>query len=431
MASPSPPNDKKPQSSPRKGLHTWLDDVRIADQEYRFLAAHDDALDTARLLNAAMHPRRSLSGFKIGLKDNIAIAGVRMAAGLAARADSVADQDAVIVERLRNTGACILPRLNMDEAAFGATAANPHYRTSLNPLEKTRSPGGSSGGAAVGVAAHILDAAFGTDTLGSIRIPASYCGLVGFKPSQGLIPDVGVFPLAPRFDTPGLLAHSVETIITVLKACDFLQNEPSYQSLKPLSELRIAIPTQITEIGCEKTVQNRFDSVITMLSAVGARAEMVAIDQWQPKHLRHAALLMVEVEACRSLADYRGQSSQLSPKLAAALNYGERSSAENKLKAMNQLDTARHTFSRLFDEFDAIVTPTTPQTAFLHNIQAPVNQADFTVIANIIGAPALALPINDRGGDLPSSMQILVKPGNDNFLLVTGMAIEKLLSEYF
>ena len=319
----------------------------------------------------------------------------------------------------------------MDEAAFGATASNPYYRTSLNPLEKTRSPGGSSGGAAVGVAANIIDAAFGTDTLGSIRIPASYCGLVGYKPSRGLISDDGVFPLAPGFDTPGLLAPSVQTIITVLKACDFLQDELSSQSLKPLSELRIAIPAQITEIGCEKTVQDRFDLAVPMLSAAGARTEIVAIDQWQPKSLRHAALLMVEVEACQCLADYRGQGSQLSPELTAALNYGERSPAENRLKAMNQLDAVCHTFSRLFDEFDAVVTPTTPQTAFLQNVQAPVNQADFTVIANIIGAPALVLPINDLGGGLPSSLQILVKPGNDNFLLMTGMTIETLLSEYF
>lgn len=431
MASPSKPNDKNTQRSQREGLHIWLDDVMIADQKYQFLAAHDDALDTARLLNAAMHPGRLLPGFKIGLKDNIAIAGVRMAAGLAARANSIAVQDSVIMKRLRNTGAFILPRLNMDEAAFGATASNPYYRTSLNPLEKTRSPGGSSGGAAVGVAANIIDAAFGTDTLGSIRIPASYCGLVGYKPSRGLISDDGVFPLAPRFDTPGLLAHSVQTIITVLKACDFLQDELSSQSLKPLSELRIAIPAQITEIGCEKTVQDRFDLAVPMLSAAGARTEIVAIDQWQPKSLRHAALLMVEVEACQCLADYRGQGSQLSPELTAALNYGERSPAENRLKAMNQLDAVCHTFSRLFDEFDAVVTPTTPQTAFLQNVQAPVNQADFTVIANIIGAPALVLPINDLGDGLPSSLQILVKPGNDNFLLMTGMTIETLLSEYF
>lgn len=431
MTSPTPPNGKKTQPPLSEGLDTWLDAVMIADQEYRFLAAHNDALDTARRLNTALHPGQSLSGFKIGLKDNIAIAGVRMAAGLAARANTIADQDSFIVKRLRSTGACILPRLNMDEAAFGAAAINPHYRTSLNPLEKTRSPGGSSGGAAVCVAANIVDAAFGTDTLGSIRIPASYCGLVGYKPSQGLISDNGVFPLAPRFDTPGLLAHSVETIVTVLKACDFLQDELSFQSMKPLSELRIAVPAQITEIECERTVQEKFDSVVTMLTAAGACAEMVAIDQWQPKPLRHAALLMVEVEACQSLADYRGQGSQLSPELKAALNYGERSSTENKFKAMNQLDAARHTFSRLFDEFDVIVTPTTPQTAFFHNAQAPVNQADFTVIANIIGAPALALPIDDRGDSLPSSLQVLAKPGNDNFLLATGAVIETLLSECF
>jgi len=154
-----------------------------------------------------------VSGFRLAVKDNIDVAGLPTTAGLQAWRNRIAQQDAAVVARLRKAGAIIVGKTLMDEAAFGALGDNPWYGRVHNPARRGYTAGGSSAGSAAAVAAGQADVALGTDTLGSVRIPASYCGVVGYVPSAGRIEMAGVTPLAPSFDRVGLFTRTVPEML--------------------------------------------------------------------------------------------------------------------------------------------------------------------------------------------------------------------------
>lgn len=158
----------------------------------------------------AADSRRPLEGIPIAIKANLAVRGLELAAGMEARRGIVAEEDSVVVQRLRDAGAIIIGTTNMHEAALGATTDNPFFGRCVNPHGTALSPGGSSGGSAVAVAAGLCVAAIGTDTLGSIRIPAALCGIYGLKPTPGTILTAGLVPLSPRFDAIGPMARSMD-----------------------------------------------------------------------------------------------------------------------------------------------------------------------------------------------------------------------------
>ncbi|MCH8333437.1 amidase, partial [Candidatus Sumerlaeota bacterium] len=160
--------------------------------------------------------RGPLHGVPIALKDIIDIAGHVTTAGGILLPDAPAEQDAEVTRRLRAAGAVLIGKLNLHEYAWGGTTDNPHYGRCYNPWKEGYSPGGSSGGSGAAVAADLCAAALGTDTLGSIRIPSSYCGTVGFKPTYGLVSTRGVYPLSWALDSVGPLARSVEDAAIVL-----------------------------------------------------------------------------------------------------------------------------------------------------------------------------------------------------------------------
>ena len=160
------------------------------------------------------NPRSSLDGVPIAIKDNIDVVGLPTTNGLATR--WMPSADAPVIRRFRDAGMVILGKLNMHEGALGATTDNRHYGRCVHPALPGFTPGGSSGGSAAAVAAGLCPVALGTDTMGSVRIPAAYCGIVGFKPSQTYWPVIGVMPLAFGLDTIGPLARSVEDIAVLL-----------------------------------------------------------------------------------------------------------------------------------------------------------------------------------------------------------------------
>ncbi len=166
---------------------------------------------------AAKRRRGKLDGIPVALKDNIDVAGVPTSNGFGGAPYRIPAEDAEITRRLRAAGAVILGKLNMHEGALGATNDNPHHGRAINPHRAGHSPGGSSGGSGAAVAAGLCCAALGTDTGGSVRIPASYCGVVGLKPSYGLISTRGVVPLSYRLDHAGPLARTVADAATLLE----------------------------------------------------------------------------------------------------------------------------------------------------------------------------------------------------------------------
>ena len=317
-----------------------------------------------------------LGGMPVAVKDNIDVAGMPGAGGMEPYRGRVAARDAPCVERLRDAGATIVGKTLMDEAAFGALGDNPWFGRCHNPHRHGYTCGGSSAGSAAAVAAGLCEAALGTDTLGSVRIPASYCGVVGYLPSRGLIDSAGVMPLMPEFDRVGVLAGSVARAARIA-------------SLMAGRELR---PRAGGQVGRQ---------LPDNLAA-----------------LRRAALLLVEVEAARIHAALLDDAdSKISAPLRAALRFGREASPDRIAKANDRIAEAKRWLDEQFRHCDVLVWPTTPGPAFAFDRPAPESQADYTVLASIAGLAAISVP-GDMVDGLPVGTQVI---GRDD-ALVLGVA---------
>jgi aspartyl-tRNA(Asn)/glutamyl-tRNA(Gln) amidotransferase subunit A len=355
-----------------------------------------------------------LAGLVVGVKSNFAVAGQAWTAGLAGRVSQIATVDAAIVGRLRAGGAHILSRLNMDEAALGAATDNPNFGRTDNPAALGYSPGGSSGGSAAAVAAGCVDAALGSDTLGSVRIPASYCGVWGLKPGRDVLSQAGLFPLAPMLDEAGILARDPEVLRRL-----FRQMAGRGASAPRRCEVRV--PTSVGLVPCSPEVQRVFGLVCQGISVAGTSAKpadvTVETPFWDPATLRKAAFVITAFEAAQALAGLP----DTSPGLQALLDYGAGVSMQKRGAAQQVLARARRDFEAVFSGDRVLMTPTTPDPAFLHGTDAPRTQADFTALANVLGYPALAVPVPSAGR--PVSFQLIGGLGSEEALIATGAAL--------
>jgi aspartyl-tRNA(Asn)/glutamyl-tRNA(Gln) amidotransferase subunit A len=310
-------------------------------------------------------------GLRLAVKDNIDVAGMPAAGGMEPYRGRIAQRDAPCVTRLKAAGYTVVGKTLMDEAAFGALGDNPWFGRCHNPRRHGYTCGGSSAGSAAAVAAGLADVALGTDTLGSVRIPASYCGVVGYLPRRGAIDGTGVMPLMPEYDRVGILAPTVADAARVA-------------SITPRS---------------------------------GAKVGEVPADVDLPA-LRRAALLLVEIEAARIhaalLDDPR---SKISPSLRASLTFGRSAAPERVAKAKARIAAARRSLEDAFQGWDVMVLPTTPGPAFPFDQSPPESQADYTVLANIAGLAAISVPGKTVDG-LPVGVQAI---GPDD-ALVLGVA---------
>ena len=348
-----------------------------------------------------------LAGRVIGLKANIAVVGHAWTAGIGARTSRIAARDAPIVAALRSAGGILLSRLAMDEAALGAATDNPHFGRCENPAYPGHSAGGSSGGSAAAVAAGLVDAALGSDTMGSVRIPAAYCGVYGLKVGHGVLPLDGVVPLAPSLDALGIFAQTPAGIAEILevlspdcKASDFA----GWSTIHPKWCNRCTPEIRAFHSLCAK-------SLGTMLGAPGMLPEL-DLDV-----LRADAFLLTEIEGAQSL----GLEPGLSPGLRKLLDYGARV-PEDKAQAVRArlADAARFLTGALTSSRVALL-PCVAESAFAHGTRPPVGQADFTVLANIAGLPALAVPA--PGAIPPVSVQLVGPKGSDRALLALAERI--------
>ena len=297
-------------------------------------------------------------GRRLAVKDNIDVAGMPCAGGMEALRGRIAQRDAPCVARLKAAGYTVVGKTLMDEAAFGATGDNPWFGRCHNPLRQGYTPGGSSAGSAAAVAAGLCDVALGTDTLGSVRIPASYCGVVGYLPGRGLIDNAGVKPLMPEYDRVGVLARSV------------------------------AQAARVASIMAGKGLEPQAGASIGELDGIDWGA------------LRRAALLLVEVEAARLIEG------KVSETLRVALEFGRTASPERIARAREQIEEAKRHLNGLLEKYDVLVLPTTPQTAFPFDAPVPPTQADFTVPASVAGLAAISVPAGERDG-LPLGTQVI------------------------
>jgi aspartyl-tRNA(Asn)/glutamyl-tRNA(Gln) amidotransferase subunit A len=379
----------------------------------------------------AEHRRRDgvigrLDGIPVALKDNFDIAGWPTRAGLPGR-DRPVENDAHVVARLRASGAVLVGKTNMDEGALGAATDNPHYGATHNPWRHGYSAGGSSGGAAAAVAAGLAAAAVGSDSLGSIRIPASYCGVYALKPTHGEISARGMVPAARRLDAVGLLARSVADLAVLLQVlagydADDARSRRRRVALAPPDwepgRLRCGLLPDLAAVGVQPDVIEVFEAALAKLPRELGERRTVDFDDWPLARTRRAGLLLMEAEMLATFADGLADAAHpVSDRFRTMLGYAARKSAADYAVADRVLDAATLKMRRLFAQVDVLVLPTTPQGAFPLGGPVPDSQADLTSFASLAGCPAVSIPMGTLPDGLPIGLQLVGARGSDLRLL--------------
>lgn len=375
------------------------------------------AASDSRITAAAAGP---LEGIPVAVKANIDVSGLETSAGIEARRGMIAGVDSEAVSRLRAAGAVILGTLNMHEAALGADNDNPWFGRALNPHSEDRTPGGSSGGSAAAVAAGLCVVALGTDTLGSIRIPAAYCGIYGLKPTAGAVSQEGLELVAAGFDTIGPLARSLddlEAMFRVLAKAD-----------EPQSIRRIALLRDLGGVRCEPAVLAGYNRALQALRTEGVEKSEAIDVSLEP--IRIAGFVAASRELGARLHHLRRDKPEgFSKTLHFLLDYGAGRDHDQLRDDAETLAVAKAAVRDAVGA-GALLLPTAPQAAFVHGGRAPVNQADFTALASIAGLPALSIPAGMDEAGLPVAVQLVGAAGNELALIDLARRLEKHLGGF-
>lgn len=371
-----------------------------------------------------------LDGIPIALKDNIDVAGMPTTNGLGG-SPRIAERDAAVTCRLRQAGAVILGKLNMHEAALGGTTDNPHHGRTHNPYKIGYSPGGSSGGCGAAVAAGLCAAALGTDTAGSIRLPASYCGVVGFKPTYQRISMQGIVPLHRRLDHVGPLTRTVADAGSLLQVLADSRFGGKPQARAPqsasilLTGTTVGVLENFAREAIDGAVVRSFEKSLDLMARQGARIVRKALSDFDPVAVRHAMFLLCEAGA----AFEHGELLEREPKrfssgLSRCIRYGSRMTAVQLLEQEHEIAPAAAQLLTCFGEVDVIASPATPQPAFSFERDGLTNLNTFCTLANFTGCPAVSLPMGCGPDDFPHGLQLMAANGRDEDLLAIAHAFE-------
>ncbi len=369
----------------------------------------------------------TLAGSTFAVKDNIDVQGLPSHSGLRALHAQAAANDAPVVARLKAAGMVCLGKLNMHAMALGATNHNADFGHCYNPVRAGYTPGGSSGGSAAAVAAGLCGIALGTDTMGSVRIPAAYCGVVGFKPSFGALPTDGVMPLSRLLDHVGILARGVEDVIAAFGVMTD-NKAPTISSGSMLSALNLAIPTDLDNLGLTDEVKRAFEQGMQRLQKAGYTLHPVDFKHCDFSSMRKAGLLLCEAELFNTLSPVLAKHRDDMPKdMLGMLDFISKRSAQDIGRAVSTLVQGGQFLTQRMSSFEALLLPTAPQTSFDMDAAVPHNQADLTAMANMSGAPAISLPLPVAPGEFPVGLQLIGHRGEDRHLLSLALAVEKAL----
>jgi aspartyl-tRNA(Asn)/glutamyl-tRNA(Gln) amidotransferase subunit A len=386
------------------------------------------------VLQAHGHVPSVLAGVPISIKDLFDVEGEVTQAGSPALDDQPpASSDAPVVERLKRAGAVLVGRTNMPQFAYSLVGLNSHHGTPGNPWDRRRIPGGSSSGAAVSVADGMAMASIGSDTAGSIRVPAALCGVVGFKPTQDRVPLAGSTPLAPSFDTIGPLARSVQDCARVF---GILSGEGD-RALTPvrLAGLRAGVPASLFAAGLDAQVAPAFERATSRLKEAG-----VCIEAHDPPALEsvlaqrgHALIQFAEAFAWhRELVHRRG--ADYDPRIRARILAGRDISAADYLAATALRPRLQRQFDAESAGLDILLLPTVPVVAPLlrdcedNEDTVRTQLLRSTVPFNYLDLCAISIPIH-RPGHAPVGLQLVGRRGQDWHLLSIAHAIEALVSQ--
>jgi aspartyl-tRNA(Asn)/glutamyl-tRNA(Gln) amidotransferase subunit A len=363
---------------------------------------------------------RALEGVPVAVKANIAVAGLDWNAGMDARRGIKAERDAAVVARLRAAGAIVLGTLNMHEAALGATSDNPFFGRVANPHDRARTPGGSSGGSGAAVAAGLCTVALGTDTMGSVRIPAAYCGVFGLKPGRGVVPAAGLVPASETLDVIGPLARSADDIAATLAVI----GDPQPTAAATAARLLVLDPAYGLE--CAPGVAGAFEQALAALAPLTAAPVGLPDDA---AAVRVAGFLHVARALSGHLAGL--DPARFSDELRFMLDYAAGQPEARHVEASAVLARTRAALLAAIGDDGVLLTATAPQSAFLHTNRPPVTQSGFTALANIAGLPAFSVPAGRDAAGMPVAVQLIGAPGAEPALIALGRRIEAVLCGYF
>ena len=357
----------------------------------------------------------ALAGLTIGVKANVMVNGLPWTGGCEVFRNRIAKRDAEVVAKLRAAGAVIIGTTNMEEAALGAKTDNPFFGATQNPHRPGYTPGGSSGGSGAAVAAGLCDAALGTDTMGSIRIPAAYCGVYGFKPAHTAVSQDGLEMTEPSLDTIGPLARDIDVLERVSRVISNFGGG--------VADGPVTIVKALGGIECDLPVLNAFEAAQL---ALGANVEIEL--PYPPSRIRFAGFIRASRFLAAHLAD--AEPVKISPALAKLLTYGPKRSAADLAEDAQVIAETKAALKAALETYGAILMPTAPQVAFPHSKAAPANQADFTCLANIAGLPAIAIPAGWSNDGLPVGVQLMGKAGDEAGLFALARKLDAALAAY-
>jgi len=396
---------------------------------------NDSALATAREAEADIqrgHWRGPLHGIPIALKDLVDTAGVRTTAASGVFKDRIPAQDADVVRRLKAAGAIILGKLNMHEFAYGASSVISYFGPVHNPWERSYSAGGSSSGSAVAVAAELCYCAIGSDTGGSIRQPAGYCGIVGLKPTYGRVSTQGVVPLSWSLDHVGPMTRTVRDAAIALETIAGYDPDsaPVEDLEKPTSSLKLGVPRALFFEGLNSEIQAAMETALAVLQKITATQRDIEIPP-----VNDIALIVQRTEAYTYHWEYFSKTPELyHPDTLKRLKSGKDITTAEFDSARRKFDELRRSAPNLFKSVDLIITPTAPVPPFMiSELLGDLDQLRAKELItvrntrpfNLLGLPTISIPCGFTKAGLPIGMQITGPPGGEATVLYLAYAYER------
>ncbi len=434
------------QISPLELTRAYLDRIAALNPKLNVfitLTAESALADAQSATEAVMRGDElgALHGIPLALKDLFDVRGVPTTAGSPLMTNNVAREDAFVTQQLRKAGAIFLGKLNMHEWALGVTNINPHFGPARNPWNTTRITGGSSGGSAAAVAAGMCAGSLGSDTGGSIRIPASLCGVVGLKPTYGRISTRGVIPLAWSLDHVGPLGRCVDDVVLLFSVIDQYDDADPYsvqtvhrnrwktESRTTQHALRIGVPNDYFSSDLHPDTTAAYRAAIKTIGELGMTLIDVSPPDFEISEKASSKILLADAAAYHQ-DRIAQQADRIGEDVLTRLRWGtEVSGIEYALARRTQIEWQRK-MERLFESIDVLIIPATPMPATQIDDSDPLtlskgNLTRFTRMFNLTGNPALVLPCGFSTDDLPIGLQLVGAQWREDLILQAARKYER------